>query len=55
MVRHGLPIGVQTFGEIREESLYHFDRMSRTSRLVDEGRHCFLSRPRRCDSGGGPA
>ena len=55
MVRHGLPIVVRTFRENREESLYHVDRMSRISRLVGEGRHDFLSRPRRCDGGGGLA
>ena len=47
MNRRRLPIGVQTFREIREDYSYYVDKTSYISRLVDEGKHYFLSRPRR--------
>ena len=47
MTRRGLPIGVQTFRKIREEGCYYVDKTSGIARLVDEGKHYFLSRPRR--------
>ena len=47
MTRRRLPIGVQTFREIREEDGYYVDKTPSISRLVDEGKHYFLSRPRR--------
>ena len=45
--RRKLPIGVQTFREIREEGCYYVDKTPFIRRLVDEGKHYFLSRPRR--------
>ena len=42
-----LPIGIQTFRLIREEGFYYVDKTDHIRRLVDEGRHYFLSRPRR--------
>ena len=45
--RRKLPIGIQTFREIREEGCYYVDKTSWIRRLVDGGKHYFLSRPRR--------
>ena len=45
--RRKLPIGIQTFREIREEGWYYVDKTAWARRLVDEGKHYFLSRPRR--------
>ena len=42
-----LPIGIQTFRKIREEDCYYVDKTAYIARLVDEGTHYFLSRPRR--------
>ncbi len=42
-----LPIGIQTFRTIREEGWYYVDKTAYARRLVDEGTHYFLSRPRR--------
>ena len=42
-----LPIGIQTFREIREENCYYVDKTAYIERLVAEGKHYFLSRPRR--------
>ena len=42
-----LPIGIQTFRKIREENCYYVDKTPYIARLVDEGTHYFLSRPRR--------
>ena len=46
-MRRKLPIGIQTFREIREEGCYYVDKTAFAKRLVDEGKHYFLSRPRR--------
>ncbi len=46
-VRRKLPIGMQTFREIREEDCYYVDKTAYMRRLMDEGKHYFLSRPRR--------
>ena len=45
--RRRLPIGVQTFREIREESCYYVDKTDYLRRLAEGGKHYFLSRPRR--------
>ncbi len=45
--RRKLPIGIQTFREIREENYYYVDKTALIQRLMDEGKHYFLSRPRR--------
>ncbi len=42
-----LPIGIQTFREIREEGYYYVDKTAWAQRLEAEGKHYFLSRPRR--------
>ena len=42
-----LPIGIQTFRTIREENYYYVDKTAYMARLVAEGTHYFLSRPRR--------
>ncbi len=45
--RRKLPTGIQTFREIREENCYYVDKTAFIRRLVDGGKHYFLSRPRR--------
>ena len=45
--RRKLPIGIQTFRKIREDNCYYVDKTAYIARLVDEGTHYFLSRPRR--------
>ncbi|GAB4212956.1 MAG: ATP-binding protein [Rhodoferax sp.] len=45
--RKRLPIGIQTFREIREEGHYYVDKTGFCLRLIDEGKYYFLSRPRR--------
>ena len=45
--RRRLPIGLQTLRELREEDCYYVDKTGFIARLVDEGKHYFLSRPRR--------
>ncbi len=47
MTRRRLPIGIQTFREIRERDCYYVDKTAYIQRLLDEGKHYFLSRPRR--------
>ncbi len=47
MTRRRLPIGIQTFREIREQNCYYVDKTAYIRRLLDEGKHYFLSRPRR--------
>ena len=47
MTRRRLPIGIQTFREIREDGCYYVDKTAYLRRLLDEGKHYFLSRPRR--------
>ena len=46
-MRRRLPIGIQTFRELREEHCYYVDKTAYVKRLLDEGKHYFLSRPRR--------
>ena len=47
MTRRRLPIGIQTFREVREEDCYYVDKTPYVERLLREGKHYFLSRPRR--------
>ena len=47
MHRRKLPIGIQTFREIREEDYYYVDKTGFARQLIDEGKYYFLSRPRR--------
>ncbi len=47
MKRKKLPIGIQTFAKIREDNHYYVDKTSLILKLVSDGTHYFLSRPRR--------
>ncbi|MCY4303007.1 MAG: AAA family ATPase, partial [Aestuariivita sp.] len=47
MTRQHLPIGIQDFETIRSEGFYYADKTPLIRRLVEDGRHYFLSRPRR--------
>ena len=47
MNKRRLPIGIQTFREVREEDCYYVDKTAYIGRLLGEGKHYFLSRPRR--------
>lgn len=42
-----LPIGIQTFAKIREENCYYVDKTRLIEKLISQGSHYFLSRPRR--------
>lgn len=42
-----LPIGIQTFSEIREGGYYYVDKTPDIERLVTQNKYYFLSRPRR--------
>jgi len=46
-LRKKLPIGVQTFSEIRQNNHYYVDKTALALQLVEDGKHYFLSRPRR--------
>ena len=45
--RRRLPIGLQTLRHLDERNCYYVDKTGYIARLVDEGTHYFLSRPRR--------
>ena len=47
MNRRKLPIGIETFREIREDDCYYVDKTRFIAQLAKEGKHYFLSRPRR--------
>ena len=47
MTRRKLPIGIQTFRDVRQEGYYYVDKTPFLRRLPEEGTHYFLSRPRR--------
>ena len=47
MQRRNLPIGIQTFREIRENGHYYVDKTPLILRLIKQGKTYFLSRPRR--------
>ena len=47
MNRRRLPIGIQTFRELRGRGCYYVDKTAYIAWLADEGKHYFLSRPRR--------
>ena len=49
-MRRKLPIGIQTFREIREEGCYYVDKTAYIQSLLDDGAHYFLSRRHRNDS-----
>ena len=47
MDRRKLPIGIQTFREVREDGYYYVDKTGHVKTLLEGGKHYFLSRPRR--------
>ena len=47
MDRRRLPIGIQTFREVREDDCYYVDKTHHIGCMVAGGKHYFLSRPRR--------
>ena len=47
MPKRRLPIGIQTFRKIWQENCYYVDKTAYIRRLLNEGTHYFLSRPRR--------
>ncbi|MDR0716395.1 MAG: AAA family ATPase, partial [Azoarcus sp.] len=47
MTRKKLPIGIQTFREIREDDCYYVDKTAFALAMIREGKAYFLSRPRR--------
>ena len=46
MTKKKLPIGIQTFSEIRSEGYYYADKTPFCLKLVEQGSYYFLSRPR---------
>ncbi|MBC7356849.1 MAG: AAA family ATPase, partial [Desulfomicrobiaceae bacterium] len=46
MLRKKLPIGIQTFSEIRREGYYYVDKTPFVAALAASGKYYFLSRPR---------
>ena len=42
-----LPIGIQTFSEIRQEGYLYVDKTPQVRQLVEQGKYYFLARPRR--------
>lgn len=46
-MRRKLPIGIQTFKEIREADYYYVDKTGFAFELAEKGKYYFLSRPRR--------
>ena len=48
MRRKKLPIGIQTFAQIREDDAYYYvDKTPLAFKLATQGKYYFLSRPRR--------
>jgi hypothetical protein len=47
LTRRKLPIGIQTFREIREDNCYYVDKTGMAADLIAQGKYYFLSRPRR--------
>jgi hypothetical protein len=47
LARRKLPIGIQTFREIREGGYYYVDKSGFAVDLIAQGKYYFLSRPRR--------
>ena len=45
--RKKLPTGIQTFSEIRLDDYYYVDKTALAIDLINNGKHYFLSRPRR--------
>ncbi len=47
MEKRVLPIGIQSFRDLRERNCYYVDKTGYALRLIREGKYYFLSRPRR--------
>ena len=47
MQRRKLPIGIQTFAQIREDNYYYVYKSNIALNLIEHGKYYFLSRPRR--------
>lgn len=47
MQRRKLPLGIQTFSQIRNNNYYYVDKTALALNLINNGKHYFLSRPRR--------
>ena len=48
MLGRKLPIGIQTFNEMREGGCYYYvDKTALAQRMISQGKYYFLSRPRR--------
>ena len=45
LTRHRLPIGIETFRELRERNCYYVDKTAYLARLIDRGKGYVLSRP----------
>ncbi len=45
--RRKLPIGYQSFKDLREDGCYYVDKTPLIRQMIDEGRYYFLARPRR--------
>ncbi len=45
--RRRLPIGIQTFRNLRDDGCYYVDKTALIHQMIDQGRYYFLSRPRR--------
>jgi hypothetical protein len=54
MHRRKLPIGIQTFREIREHDFYDVDKTGFARQLVEQGKYDVLSRPRRFGNSSNP-
>ena len=47
MKRQRLPIGIQTFSELRNRDCLYVDKTAGIAQLLNQGKYFFLSRPRR--------
>jgi len=47
MNKKKLPIGIQTFAKIRQDNCYYVDKTPLILKMIEQGSHYFLSRPRR--------
>ncbi len=45
--RHPLPLGYQSFSDLRQDGCYYVDKTPLIRQMIDKGRYYFLSRPRR--------
>ena len=55
MAKRRLPIGMQTFRELREQDCYYVDKTAYIERMLQEGKHYFLLALRPVVAGGKPA